>query len=163
QFHVTDSQGGSQDFTTAVWDCLGNFSVKLPVSTPGICNVTAHAVDRAGNQSAPANLTFTLQGLNTTTWTAAGPGPIDVTGAGVDYRTVSGNVTSTAVDPRDPSGNTVFVGTANGGVWKTTDGGNDWSPLTDYVRDGQGRRVPLSVGGLALAPSNPDVLYAGTS
>ena len=37
--------------------------------------------------------------------------------------TVTGRVTSVAVDPSDPSGNTYYVGSANGGVWKTTDGG----------------------------------------
>ena len=42
------------------------------------------------------------------------------TGAG------SGRVAGIAVDPSDPSGNTYYVGTANGGVWKTTDGGTSW-------------------------------------
>ncbi len=41
---------------------------------------------------------------------------------GVFGSTVSGRITSVAVDPSDPSGNTIYVGTANGGVWKTTDG-----------------------------------------
>ncbi len=40
--------------------------------------------------------------------------------------TVTGRVTSVAVDPSDPSGNTYYVGSANGGVWKTTDGGTSW-------------------------------------
>jgi hypothetical protein len=34
--------------------------------------------------------------------------------------TTSGRIGSIAVDPSDPSGNTVYVGAANGGVWKTT-------------------------------------------
>jgi hypothetical protein len=41
---------------------------------------------------------------------------------GVFGETVSGRITSVAVDPSDPSGNTIYAGTANGGVWKTTDG-----------------------------------------
>src|SRR5262245_5036982 len=41
-------------------------------------------------------------------------------------KAVSGRVTSVAVDPSDPSGNTYYVGSANGGVWKTTDGGSSW-------------------------------------
>ena len=40
--------------------------------------------------------------------------------------TGSGRVTGIAVDPSDPSGNTYYVGSANGGVWKTTDGGTPW-------------------------------------
>ena len=42
---------------------------------------------------------------------------------GIFGGTISGRVTGIAVDPSDPSGNTYYVGTANGGVWKTTDGG----------------------------------------
>ena len=42
---------------------------------------------------------------------------------GIFGSTVTGRVTSVAVDPSDPSGNTYYVGSANGGVWKTTDGG----------------------------------------
>jgi hypothetical protein len=38
----------------------------------------------------------------------------------------SGRIASIAVDPSDPSGNTYYVGSANGGVWKTTDGGTSW-------------------------------------
>ena len=45
---------------------------------------------------------------------------------GIFGGTVTGRVTSIAVDPSDPSGNTYYVGTANGGVWKTTDGGASW-------------------------------------
>jgi hypothetical protein len=42
-----------------------------------------------------------------------------------------------------------------GGVWKTTDGGTTWSPLTD-------QQATLSMGATAAAPSNPNVIYAGT-
>ena len=45
---------------------------------------------------------------------------------GIFGSTATGRVTSVAVDPSDPSGNTYYVGTANGGVWKTTDGGTSW-------------------------------------
>ena len=50
---------------------------------------------------------------------------------------------------------TFYFGAVAGGVWKTTDGGETWSSLTDGT--------PISsVGALALAPSNPDVIYVGT-
>ena len=42
-----------------------------------------------------------------------------------------------------------------GGVWKTTDGGATWLPRTD-------NQPTLAIGSLALDPSNPDVIYAGT-
>lgn len=49
----------------------------------------------------------------------------------------------------------VYVGAAGGGIWRTTDHGQTWEPLTD---DG----VSLSMGALAIDPNNPDILYAGT-
>src|SRR5579862_5331093 len=50
---------------------------------------------------------------------------------------------------------TFYFGAVAGGVWKTTNGGETWSSLTDST--------PISsVGALALAPSNPDVIYVGT-
>jgi hypothetical protein len=47
------------------------------------------------------------------------------------------------------------MATPGGGVWKTTDGGVVWKPIFDDVR-------VASIGALALAPSNPDVIYVGT-
>jgi photosystem II stability/assembly factor-like uncharacterized protein len=48
-----------------------------------------------------------------------------------------------------------YFGATGGGLWKTTDGGLTWSP----VGDGQFRTS--SVGAVAVAPSNPDVVYVG--
>jgi len=55
--------------------------------------------------------------------------------------------------PGDP--NTVYVGTAAGGVWKTTNGGTTWTPIFE-------KQPTLSIGDLALEPGNPDVVYVGT-
>ncbi|MBN2614270.1 MAG: hypothetical protein JXR71_01125 [Bacteroidales bacterium] len=51
--------------------------------------------------------------------------------------------------------NTYYFGAAGGGVWKTTDAGRTWQPL---MQDQQAS----SIGALAIAPSNPKVIYAGT-
>ncbi len=75
------------------------------------------------------------------TWTSLGP----TNGAG----------RATSIAPHPTTAGTVYVGTADGGVWKTTDGGSSWTPLTDLLSD-------LSVGAIALAPSNPSVVYLGT-
>ncbi len=61
----------------------------------------------------------------------------------------------TAIAPHPTQYGTVLVGAAGGGVWKTTDGGRSWRPLTDGIPD-------LSVGALTYAPSNPDIVYLGT-
>src|SRR5439155_16697087 len=81
---------------------------------------------------------------------------------GANYKTVSGHITSIDLDPRDPNGNIIYVGTDNGGVWKTTDGGADWTPLTDYVTDDSGAPVPIAIGGVAVDPRTPDTIYAAT-
>lgn len=66
---------------------------------------------------------------------------------------ISGRVTS--VVPHPTNVNTMYIGTARGGVWKSTDAGANWSPLTDNAPS-------LAIGALAISKSNPDVLYAGT-
>ncbi|HET6671202.1 MAG TPA: hypothetical protein VFH15_13315 [Pyrinomonadaceae bacterium] len=55
--------------------------------------------------------------------------------------------------PGDP--NTVFVASASGGLWKTVNGGISWKPIFE-------RQGTISLGDIALAPSNPDVVWAGT-
>jgi len=61
----------------------------------------------------------------------------------------------TALAPHPSIDGTILAGAASGGVWKTTDEGLHWRPLTDGLAD-------LSVGALAIAPSNPDVVYIGS-
>jgi photosystem II stability/assembly factor-like uncharacterized protein len=51
--------------------------------------------------------------------------------------------------------NVFYVGAVNGGVWKTTDFGRTWVPLFDAESTG-------SVGAIAVAPSNPDIVYVGS-
>ena len=48
-----------------------------------------------------------------------------------------------------------YFGAVGGGVWKTTDGGTTWAPVTD------GQLRSSSVGAVAVSESNPDVIYAG--
>ncbi len=62
-------------------------------------------------------------------------------------------VTSVSGVAGDP--NTYYAGAASGGLWKSTDGGIHWSPVFDS-------QPVSSVGALAVAPSDPNVVYAGT-
>jgi photosystem II stability/assembly factor-like uncharacterized protein len=55
--------------------------------------------------------------------------------------------------PGDP--NVVYVASASGGLWKTTNGGVTWKPIFE-------RQGTISIGDIALAPGNPDVVWVGT-
>jgi len=55
--------------------------------------------------------------------------------------------------PQEP--NVFYIGVNNGGVWKTTDYGRTWFPIFDDQNTG-------SIGDIAVAPSNPNVIYVGS-
>jgi photosystem II stability/assembly factor-like uncharacterized protein len=75
-------------------------------------------------------------------------GPSSSNGSYFDSGRLSGIVTH----PDD--GNVIYVASAGGGVWKTTNGGNSWSPKTESVGS-------LGCGALAMDPFDPDTLYLG--
>jgi len=52
--------------------------------------------------------------------------------------------------------NEYYFGAVGGGLWKTTDGGLNWKPVTD------GQLTSSSVGAVAVSPSHPDIIYIGT-
>jgi len=52
--------------------------------------------------------------------------------------------------------NEYYFGAVGGGLWKTTDGGLNWKPVTD------GQLTSSSVGAVAVSPTNPDIIYIGT-
>jgi photosystem II stability/assembly factor-like uncharacterized protein len=84
------------------------------------------------------------------------PNASGATGA-LEWRQVGpfrgGWATIAAGDPSKPD--TFYIGTAGGGVWKSNDAGRTWLPTFD--------KVPAApIGALAVAASNPNVIYAGT-
>ncbi|MGB5529882.1 MAG: T9SS type A sorting domain-containing protein, partial [Ignavibacteriaceae bacterium] len=87
--------------------------------------------------------------MPTINWVSLGPTP----GYYFNYGNISSRVVTGAFHPTDP--NTIYIGPANGGVWKSVDGGINWLPLTDYEQS-------LSMGAIAIDPSSPDIVYAGT-
>ena len=80
-----------------------------------------------------------LNGLGT--WNSLGPG------------NVGGLVEALVVNPVSPA--IMYAAGASGGVWKTTNAGTSWAPLTDFLPN-------INVNALAMDPKNPNVLYAGT-
>ncbi len=88
-----------------------------------------------------------------TGFTAIGPAPINNGQTFGQRSRVTGRVTSLAIDPRQPS--TVYLGAAQGGVWRTTDAGINWQPMTDNA-------PTQAVGALVLDPSDSNIIYVGT-
>ncbi len=82
-------------------------------------------------------------------WLSMGPAPM----SSPYYGDVAGRITSLAVDPTN--GQIVYAAAAGGGLWKSTDGGSSWTPLTDgFPR--------LASGAVAVDPNNPQTIYYGT-
>jgi len=125
------------------WNARGKALAQLEANTrSGLL-----AIRRSGTL-AKATATATANAIEGDTWLPIGPRPI--ADGPYDY---SGRVTALATVPGSP--NVVYLGAAQGGVWKTTDGGTVWVPLTD----GQDS---LAVGAIALDPANANVVYVGT-
>ncbi|MDX6711766.1 MAG: hypothetical protein QOH96_2782 [Blastocatellia bacterium] len=84
--------------------------------------------------------------------------PIESAFSRLEWRSIGpanmgGRVADVEGIPGDP--NIVYVATASGGLWKTTNGGVTWKPIFE-------RQGTISIGDIALAPSNPDVVWVGT-
>jgi len=88
---------------------------------------------------------------STTSWVSVNPEGMwyEVT----DDNYISGRTNGIAFHPSNP--NIIYIAAAQGGVWKTIDGGISWTALTDNLGS-------ISSGDIAIDPSNPNVLYYGT-
>jgi photosystem II stability/assembly factor-like uncharacterized protein len=91
-------------------------------------------------------------------WTPLGPVPIPLGQTiGTPRGPVSGRISTIALDPgyNGVTNQTVYLGAAQGGVWRSTDNGANWTPLTDS-------QPSLATGAIAIDPTNPNVIYVGT-
>ncbi len=70
-----------------------------------------------------------------------------------EYSHGSGRINIVRVDPNNNA--IIYVGTANGGLWKSTDTGNNWIPLTDTL-------PTIGISGIAIDSNNSNVLYIST-
>ena len=77
--------------------------------------------------------------------------------SGMQWRLIgphrAGRVTTVAGIPGQPA--IYYFGTPGGGLWKTTNGGRTWQPIFDSAHQ-------AAIGALALAPSDPNIIYVGT-
>lgn len=80
-------------------------------------------------------------GVNSASWTALGPGNI------------GGRIRALATVPGNPQ--VLFAGSVGGGIWKTTDAGTSWKPVSSFG-------ATLSVSSIVVNPQDPSVMYVGT-
>lgn len=106
---------------------------------------TANAQGRAARAAPPMpSASIEARQLQSLRWRSIGPS------------TMSGRVTDFAVARSPGAPDALYVGSASGGLWKTTDWGTTWHPVFDGV-DGM-----MSIGDVAVAPSNPNTVWVGT-
>src|SRR6266852_6328992 len=67
--------------------------------------------------------------------------------------TMGGRIDDFAVVESNPS--VIYVGTASGGVWKTTNNGTTWGPVF-------AKETVSTIGDIAIAPSDPSIVWVGT-
>ena len=84
--------------------------------------------------------------------------PIETAFGNLEWRSIGpanmgGRTADVESVPGDP--NIVYAATASGGLWKTVNGGTTWKPIFE-------RQGTISIGDIALAPSNPEVVWVGT-
>ncbi|HEX9462932.1 MAG TPA: hypothetical protein VGB82_10070, partial [Alphaproteobacteria bacterium] len=80
-------------------------------------------------------------GIGRNSWTWLGPGNI------------GGRITTILVHPADP--NRIWINNPGGGIWKTTNGGESWAPVDDFLAN-------LVVSAMAMSPTDTNLMYAGT-
>ncbi|NYF78512.1 choice-of-anchor D domain-containing protein [Granulicella arctica] len=124
----------------------------------------AAAMEAARRQHA-AMVRAQATGSLSASWQAVGPNQI----ASAAYGNVTGRVTAIAIDPADTTGNTVYLGTTGGGVWKSTNaagasGSVSFTPLTDTLpafspNFGTSAIPSLSIGAISVQNG---IVLAGT-
>jgi hypothetical protein len=134
--------GGAVYSSRTITSPSGEFDVRIEAD---VDRVTADA-NRANNV---ATSHFKNPVPDVDRWVSIGPRRIDngaLGAVGVLFRI--------AIDPTAPA--TLYVSAPRSGIWKTTDEGANWQPITDALPS-------LLVGAIALDPSNPSRLYAATT
>ena len=87
-------------------------------------------------------------------WSALGPFQSSNTYSSPSKKSSGqGRVNVIAVDPSNS--NTYYIGAPAGGIWKSVDAGVNWQPLTDYLPQ-------IGVSGIAIHPTNPNIIYIAT-
>lgn len=112
--------------------------------------IPENAYENAYNQKKYLKEKSGIYSDNSASWVNLGPTP----GYYFSYGNISSRITSVKYDPRNPE--TIYLGAAFGGIWKSTNGGLNWVSKSDY-------EVSLSTGAIAIdASKKMTVVYYGT-
>jgi photosystem II stability/assembly factor-like uncharacterized protein len=87
------------------------------------------------------NTTAPAAGIDSSSWTAIGPGNI------------GGRIRGMVIHPT--ATNTIWVGSVSGGMWKSTDAGASWAPVSDFLGN-------LSISSIVISPTDFNTMYAAT-
>jgi hypothetical protein len=134
-------------------------SRKKSAASGGAASATSDGAASATDaQSADVNASSSSSFVSTTSdgtpvWTSVGPAPLPNGQTFGVTQPVSGRVSAIAVHPTNSD--IAYVGTAQGGVYRTLDGGASWTAIFDNAQT-------LAIGSIAIAPSQPSTIYVGT-
>lgn len=150
-FHNQISQEDKSEYTPPAFDGPGEFlkfqqAIRTPDDLTRPSYEPGYLVQEtkvARNLAATRARNGRTQNNGVSAWTEHGP------------VNVPGRTRGLIVDPADPNRNTWYAGSASGGVWKTTNGGQLWTLITPDLPN-------LATTVLAMAPSNPNTIYIGT-
>lgn len=95
-----------------------------------------------------------VNAVNITNWVPLGPTPIPQGQTSTTRVPVSGRTIAIAVHPTDSD--TVYVGTAQGGLYKSTNGGTNWTNLFEFQLES------LAIGAITIDPTDSNTVYVGT-
>lgn len=119
--------------------------------TYGSSAMPADARNRAWKAQTQFQTTGRLRAQAAAAWRSIGPSPT-VSAWYESWGPTSGRINSIAVSPSNSQ--VVLLGASTGGIWRSTDGGGRFTPVSDDQAD-------LEVGYLAFSKSNPSIAYAG--
>lgn len=111
--------------------------------------ITPQEIKDAFNQKRSASLNKTFLSLPASNWVPIGP----INNSKPNSTRARGRVNIVHVDPSNP--NTIYMGTPAGGIWKSTNSGTTWAPMSDELPQ-------IGVSGIAVDYSNPNTIYIST-
>lgn len=146
-FEIIGKERGSGYIQFKRWE----YMAKRLMNEEGYLPSLTENVDELERYNAYLNETAADRQPLTDNWVELGPSDWNAT---TSWNPGVGRVTGIAVDTND--NDHIIIGANTGGVWRTTDGGANWTPLTDYYSN-------LYVYSVAIDPSDPSVYFFGSN